>query len=127
MGKKLLVSLAMEGKFSSEGLQALEDDDDMLTAMARELVTQKGVGEKAAAVWRDLQIQRTSVAAAAPPASPVCDRSVECEREAERPLIIVPTVEHPQPAVVGLAEFAAPARRQPRRPAPADDNQLSLF
>ena len=31
MGKKLLVSLAMEGKFANHGLQALDDDDDMLT------------------------------------------------------------------------------------------------
>jgi hypothetical protein len=30
MGKKLLVSLAMEGKFCREGLQSLEEDDDML-------------------------------------------------------------------------------------------------
>ena len=51
MGKKLLVSLAMEGKFSTEGLQALEEDDDILTAMARELVTQRGVGEAADDVW----------------------------------------------------------------------------
>ena len=43
MGKKLLVSLAMEGKSCREGLQALEEDEDMLTAMARELVTEKGV------------------------------------------------------------------------------------
>jgi len=35
--KKLLVSLAMEGKFSSEGLQAINDEDDILMAMAREL------------------------------------------------------------------------------------------
>jgi len=35
MGKKLLVSLALEGKFANDGLQAFEDDDDMLTAMAR--------------------------------------------------------------------------------------------
>ncbi len=35
MGKKLLVALAMEGKFASEGLQALDGDDDMLTAMAQ--------------------------------------------------------------------------------------------
>jgi hypothetical protein len=34
MGKKLLVSLAMEGKFCRERLQSLEEDDDMLTAMA---------------------------------------------------------------------------------------------
>ena len=46
MGKKLLVSLAMEGKFANQGLQALDDDDDILTAMARELVTEKGVGRK---------------------------------------------------------------------------------
>jgi hypothetical protein len=37
MGRKLLVALAMEGKFASEGLQAIDGDDDMLTAMAREL------------------------------------------------------------------------------------------
>jgi hypothetical protein len=50
MGKKLLVSLAMEGKFSSEGLQAINDEDDILMAMARELVTEKGIGERADAV-----------------------------------------------------------------------------
>ena len=44
MGKKLLVALAMEGKFASEGLQAIDGDDDMLTAMARELVENKGIG-----------------------------------------------------------------------------------
>ena len=54
MGRKLLVSLAMEGKFSAEGLQAV-GDEDMLMAMARELVTEKGVGESASAVWRELQ------------------------------------------------------------------------
>jgi hypothetical protein len=54
MGKKLLVSLAMEGKLHSEGLQAMDEDDDLLTAMARELVTRQGVGERAAEVWRAL-------------------------------------------------------------------------
>ncbi|MGC2299074.1 MAG: DEAD/DEAH box helicase, partial [Acidobacteriaceae bacterium] len=55
MGKKLLVSLAMEGKFSSEGLQSINDEDDILMAMARELVTEKGIGERADAVWATLQ------------------------------------------------------------------------
>ena len=45
MGKKLLVSLAMEGKFASDGLQAIDEGDDILMAMARELVTEKGIGE----------------------------------------------------------------------------------
>jgi hypothetical protein len=61
MGKKLLVSLAMEGKFCREGLQSLEEDDDMLTAMARELVTENGVGESAAAVWRQIQAENSSI------------------------------------------------------------------
>ena len=61
MGRKLLVSLAMEGKFSREGLQSLDEDDDMLTAMARELVTENGVGECAAAVWRQIQAENSNV------------------------------------------------------------------
>ena len=58
MGKKLLVSLATEGKLDGGGLQAMDEDDDVLTAMARELVTRQGVGEEAAAVWRALQQSR---------------------------------------------------------------------
>src|SRR5207253_11233764 len=54
MGKKLLVALAMEGKFASEGLQAIDGDDDILTAMARELVENRGIGESAAVVWRSI-------------------------------------------------------------------------
>jgi hypothetical protein len=46
MGKKLLVALAMEGKFASESLQAIDGDDDMLTAMARELMENKGIGKR---------------------------------------------------------------------------------
>jgi hypothetical protein len=49
----------MEGKFSAAGLNAFEEDDDMLTAMARELVTQQGIGESAEAVWRDMQVQQS--------------------------------------------------------------------
>jgi SNF2 family DNA or RNA helicase len=36
MGKKLLVALAMEGKFSSDGLQAMDDGGDILMTFARE-------------------------------------------------------------------------------------------
>jgi superfamily II DNA or RNA helicase len=54
MGRKLLVALTMEGKFAGEGLQSLDEDDDLLSAMARELVEKSGVGEGADAVWRSL-------------------------------------------------------------------------
>ncbi len=61
MGKKMLVSLALEGKLASHGLTAMEQDDDLLTALARELVTEKGIGECAAAVWKLLQREATVV------------------------------------------------------------------
>ena len=57
MGKKLLVALTMEGKFAGEGLQNIDEDDDMLSAMARELVERNGIGETADAVWRALNTE----------------------------------------------------------------------
>lgn len=57
MGKKLLVALTMEGKFAGEGLQTLDEDDDMLSAMARELVERNGIGETADAVWKALNTE----------------------------------------------------------------------
>jgi hypothetical protein len=61
MGKKMLVALMMEGKFSGEGLQALDTDEDLMSAMARELVEKAGVGETADAVWRELDQEREKV------------------------------------------------------------------
>jgi hypothetical protein len=43
----MLVALMMEGKFSGEGLQSLDADEDLMSAMARELVEKAGVGEPA--------------------------------------------------------------------------------
>ena len=67
MAKKMLVSLAMEGKFNGEGLQSFEEDDDMLTAMARELVTEHRIGESADALWRQLQTEQSRFLPPAPP------------------------------------------------------------
>jgi hypothetical protein len=58
MGKKMLVALMMEGKFSGEGIHSLESDEDMMSAMARELVERGRVGESADAVWADLKRER---------------------------------------------------------------------
>jgi hypothetical protein len=41
------VALTMEGKFTGEGLQSIDEDDDMLSAMARELVERNGIGDSA--------------------------------------------------------------------------------
>jgi len=121
MGKKLLVSLAMEGKVSNEGLQGMEDDDDVLTAMARELVTQNGVGESAASVWKAVQEQHARLLPASSP------DAGEIEQES------------PGPPVNELVAVASPANgsmfgtrleREPslRRPLIIEaDSQLSLF
>jgi hypothetical protein len=58
MGKKMLVALMMEGKFSGEGLQSLDTDEDMMSAIARELSEKAGVGESADKVWRELDRER---------------------------------------------------------------------
>ena len=119
MGKKLLVALAMEGKFTSEGLQAIDGDDDMLTAMARELVENKGIGESADNVWRALGQLRpaTSARAEEEPESHSIDQA-EVEVVATLPFMIerIPGA--------SLLE-AATVPRHPRKP--TAPGQLSLF
>ena len=62
MGKKLMASLPIEGKLHADGLQAMDSDDDLLTAMARELVTRQGVGEAASAIWKTLAVRHGGLA-----------------------------------------------------------------
>ncbi|HKR26863.1 MAG TPA: hypothetical protein VJT08_09305 [Terriglobales bacterium] len=66
MGRKMLVALMMEGKFSGEGLQSLDADEDLMSAMARELVEKAGVGESADQVWRQLDRERSKQMGPAP-------------------------------------------------------------
>ena len=133
MGKKLLVSLAMEGKFATDGLQAIDEGDDILMAMARELVTQKGIGENADAVWKRLVEKQAEVFGV---------RAVETspsETEAEPPERDVPEViippRAPIPAVVtqllmfGMSLERVPRRKASRRPSSGTttSDQLGLF
>ncbi|MGA2889816.1 MAG: helicase C-terminal domain-containing protein [Terracidiphilus sp.] len=67
MGKKMLVALTLEGKFSGEGLMALDADEDLMSAMARELVEKAGVGESADLVWRQLEKERGQIVPQPPP------------------------------------------------------------
>ena len=122
MGKKLLVSLAMEGKFSSEGLQAINEEDDILMAMARELVTEKGIGERADAVWSALQKKQEEVfavksAEGAPPAEPVQTLGL-----ADGEPSILPAS---QPTPVATA--FEPIPRKPARREGVPEVQLTLF
>jgi superfamily II DNA or RNA helicase len=69
MGRKLLVALTMEGKFAGEGLQNIDEDDDMLSAMARELVERNGIGETADSVWKALNTKHQKLFPATPPSN----------------------------------------------------------
>jgi hypothetical protein len=112
MGKKLLVSIAMEGKFASDGLQAIDDGDDILMAMARELVTEKGIGESADAVWKRLVEKQTEVfGVRAVETSPS-----EIESSAEPvPNIIIPPVVPIPTDVTQLVMFGMPDKMVQRR------------
>jgi hypothetical protein len=105
MGKKMLVALMMEGKFSGEGLHSLESDDDLMSAMTRELVERGNVGESAAAVWADLKREREQQMPA-PKALPDQESEPDLEPEPEEelpamPLVFPPPmVEAPPPTLV---------------------------
>jgi len=133
MGKRLLVSLAMEGKFATDGLQAIDEGDDILMAMARELVTEKGIGESADAVWKALVEKQAEVfKGSAVETSP-------SEIEAESPGRDVPEVIMPPPAPIpavvtqllmfGVSLESVPRRKASRRPSSATttSDQLGLF
>jgi hypothetical protein len=133
MGKKLLVSLAMEGKFATDGLQAIDEGDDILMAMARELVTEKGIGESADAVWKKLVEKQAEVfGVRAVERSPVEIERVPAERDV--PAVIVPPPA-PIPALVtqllmfGGSLESVPMRKASRRKTAATTpaSQLGLF
>jgi hypothetical protein len=133
MGKKLLVSLAMEGKFASDGLQAIEEGDDLLMAMARELVTEKGIGESADAVWKRLVEKQTEVFGIRTAQTPASDTEAE-PRVGDQPEVIIPPPA-PIPAMVtqllmfGGSLECVRKRKVSRRPSSAatTSDQLGLF
>jgi superfamily II DNA or RNA helicase len=100
MGKKLLVALTMEGKFAGEGLQTIDEDDDMLSMMARELVERNGIGESADAVWKALNHEHQKL-------FPQTSGSHEDVSLLEAPTIGAPTISPgAPPEAAGLVEGA---------------------
>ena len=118
MGRKLLVSLAIEGKFASEGLQAINDDDDILMAMARELVTEKGIGERADAIWSALQRKQEEVFAVKSSDSEPAPELVQNLKLAENEASIAP---------LPLATPFEPIPRKASRREGVPESQLTLF
>jgi hypothetical protein len=110
----------MEGKFCREGLQSLEEDDDMLTAMARELVTERGIGESANEVWRQIQAEQSWP-------NPEPASSIDEATPLEEPSLVA---SFNISASVDAPKFGSrtPSNRAVRRKeTPLADVQLSLF
>jgi hypothetical protein len=98
MGKKLLVALTLEGKFAGEGLHDLEEDDDMLAALARELVEKDGIGQSADAIWSELKQIYDQLPVNAQPAPP---RDDEDSAFASSDAFVVPEIEPASDATQG--------------------------
>ena len=135
MGKKLLVSLAMEGKFAAEGLQAMEEGDDLLMAMARELVTEQHIGETADQVWAALQKQQSEAFGIRAEVSSGSDtEAANATESVAEPL--VPIAPAPAPGLAtqllmfGASLESGQRRKASRRPAVTvikAPNQMTLF
>jgi hypothetical protein len=128
MGKKMLVALMMEGKFSGEGLQALDTDEDLMSAMARELVEKAGVGESADAIWRDLGHEREKVLPR--PTSVEPESEEESELAPDLPGLIAAELA-PAPFGIHLIEPTLTSKKRKKAaiwPTATETNaQLSLF
>ena len=132
MGKKMLVALMMEGKFSGEGLQSLDANEDLLTAMARELVERGGVGESADAVWKDLERERARHAPEQPRALELLQRMtadvVGTESSVQIAAVPVGVLPLPGPQLVHTAQPRPKRKQTPLWPPghPAGE-QMRLF
>lgn len=128
MGKKLLVALTMEGKFAGEGLQTMDEDDDMLSAMARELVEKNGIGETADNVWRALtrEHQKLFPASLNLPQLPseVVDEPGTLTLNSEPARLIEDAISTDQVLIFGQRPEALRSRRRQRAAIP---EQPSLF
>ena len=129
MGKKLLVALTMEGKFAGEGLQSIDEDDDMLSAMARELVERNGIGETADAVWKALNAENQKLF----PTTTSCDSDIPVanppgiliESQFDPACLVESALKNTSIVAFGQRPDSLSGRR--RRARPAVPEQASLF
>ena len=119
----------MEGKFTGEGLQSIDEDDDMLSAMARELVERNGIGDSADSVWRALSTEHQKLF---PGMSHIDDDASSIEMPATRldtqsdpAALIENAMDTGSIVVFGQRPQALSGRR--RRGRPAVPEQASLF
>jgi hypothetical protein len=90
----------MEGKFAGEGLQNIDEGDDMLSAMARELVERNGIGDTADSVWRALSTEHQKL-------FPGNSHSDDGASSFEIPAVLLETRSDPASLVEGAMDTAS--------------------
>ena len=118
MGRKLLVALAMEGNFAGEGLQSLDEDDDMLTSMAKELVEKNGIGESADSVWKALNSEHQRLFPTRQGTESELDIPADIDLNPATSVIDQALNSHSVLVFGQRPEDLRSARRRPRAPAP---------
>jgi hypothetical protein len=119
----------MEGKFAGEGLQSIDEDDDMLSAMARELVERNGIGETADAIWKALNAENqklfpttTGSNGDIPSADPP---GIQIESQFDAACLVESALDNTSIVAFGQRPESLSGRR--RRARPAVPEQASLF
>jgi hypothetical protein len=81
-------------------LQSIDEDDDMLSAMARELVERNGIGETADSVWKALNSEHQKLF----PTTAHCDHAGSPD---ELPGVLLDTQPNPASLVEGAMDTAS--------------------
>jgi hypothetical protein len=105
LGAKIQSSLAIEGRFSMDGLAAMSDSTDITTALAASLVGELHDLESAETIWRrvvELEAQQVEETGAAQGAvAPEHAVSVEPAPEETAPVALAPEIAPESPPVAG--------------------------
>jgi len=112
LGAKIQSSLAIEGRFSTEGLAAMSDSTDITTALAASLVGDLHDLESAETIWRrvaELEAQQA-------PETTADDALVAATAETESPEPVDPEPRTLEPLVLGEGARDAPPEAVPDVP-----------
>lgn len=110
MGSKMEASLAIEGKFSEQGLMAMTQGEDMSTALAKALV--EGIDVEAAEdIWRKINLKNAEMTG-----KKVADIPIRPEMESEPDIAPKPKEKDPDKVYfVDFVKFVGDKRKRKKR------------
>jgi hypothetical protein len=101
------------------GLQTIDEDDDMLSAMARDLVEKNGIGESADAIWKSLSEEHQKLFPATKVENPESAHDASEEEKSEAAALVEAAITSQPSLVFGQdPQQLETARRRPRHDVP---------